>query len=46
MRFTQESVDSDPAKWEVTQGMLEREIGKVRKRHTRPLMMPLASSRR
>jgi hypothetical protein len=25
------SVDSDPAKWAVTQGMLEREIGKVRK---------------
>jgi SpoVK/Ycf46/Vps4 family AAA+-type ATPase len=25
------SVDSDPAKWAVTQGMLEREIGKVKK---------------
>jgi hypothetical protein len=25
------SVDADPAKWVVTQGMLEREIGKVRK---------------
>ena len=25
------SVDSDPAKWQVTQGMLEREIAKVRK---------------
>lgn len=25
------SVDADPAKWEVTQGMLEREIWKVRK---------------
>ncbi len=25
------SVDADPAKWMVTQGMLEREIGKVKK---------------
>jgi hypothetical protein len=25
------SVDSDPAKWAVTQAMIEREIGKVRK---------------
>jgi hypothetical protein len=25
------SVDADPAKWVVTQGMLEREIGKVKK---------------
>jgi hypothetical protein len=25
------SVDPDPAKWSVTQGMLEREISKVRK---------------
>lgn len=25
------SVDADPAKWKVTQGMLEREIGKARK---------------
>ncbi len=25
------STDADPAKWRVTQGMLEREIGKVRK---------------
>jgi hypothetical protein len=24
-------VDANPAKWEITQGMLEREIGKVRK---------------
>jgi hypothetical protein len=25
------STDADPAKWEITQGMLEREIAKVRK---------------
>ena len=25
------SVDADPAKWKVTQGMLEEEIAKVRK---------------
>jgi hypothetical protein len=25
------STDADPAKWRVTQGMLEREIAKVRK---------------
>jgi len=25
------SLDGDPAKWAVTQGMIEREIGKVRK---------------
>ncbi len=25
------SVDADPAKWSVTQGMLEREIAKVKK---------------
>ncbi len=25
------SVDADPAKWKVTQGMLEREIAKVKK---------------
>lgn len=25
------SVDSDPSKWAVTQGMIEREIGKVKK---------------
>jgi len=31
------SVDPDPAKWEVTQGMLEREIARVKKAKTEHL---------
>jgi hypothetical protein len=30
------SVDADPAKWAATQGMLEREIGKVIKAKEEP----------